>query len=95
MIVLYPGVGIVRLRTLGDFVSGKNVGYCEEARIGHPQGGRVLLADVFFERYRCAISVIAVAACADFPSSVEDDPAVIVFAIPKAGRLSFAARHVG
>jgi hypothetical protein len=85
--------GILGVRILRRFVGGDNVGYCERARIGRPDGWGVSFCKVFLERFRRAVSVFAAAACADLPFSIEDDPGVGVFAVPKAGRLGFTARH--
>ena len=53
------------------------------------------LADVGFERLRSSVNVVAAAACADLPATVEDDSGFIVLSKPESWRLGFAARHDG
>ena len=90
---------ILRCRSFQRLIKSQNVGYREDAGIGRPNCGCVSRTDVFFERVRSPISVIAAAACADLPSLsaclIEDDPAPFVFSEPESRRLGFAARHNG
>jgi hypothetical protein len=84
---------------LQSLIEREHVGNGEGMRVGCPDGGCVQRADVFFERFRSAVSVVAAAACADLPSlsarPIEDDPASFVFSEPESWRLGFAARHEG
>ncbi len=97
MVCEFPGV--LRPGSFQRLIKGQDIRYREDTRVGRPNCERVARADVFFQRLRCSISVIAAAACADLPSLsarlIEDDPASFVFSQPESRRFGFAARHDG